>query len=362
MIRILMVVHEMNRGGIENFIMNLYRAIDRSVIQFDFVAHTNKKCDFDDEIEKLGGNVYHSPDYRIVNHASYCRWWKDFLTFHPEYKIVHSHLDSSANIHLRISKKCGLITIAHSHSSSEGNGIRAVIKALLKRNFNSCCDYKFACSKKAAEWLFGKEAHNATIINNGIDSKKYIFDSIIREQVKNELNIPKDEFVLGHVGRIDKNKNQELIIRITKELNDKGFNTKFISVGRGIELEKNKKLASDLDIADKVVFLGIRDDVYRLMQAFDVFVMPSIYEGLPVSAIEAQASGLMCVLSDSISSETDITGNVEFFSLDKSVKEWAKKISEMIPYDRKDTYERIKKAGYDIMTTAKQLTDFYLEL
>ena len=115
MIRLLMIVHEMNRGGVENFIVNLYRTVDKNIIQFDFVEHTNRKCDFDDEIKVMGGEIYHCPDYRVINHFAYLKWWKLFLKTHPEYKIIHSHLDSSANIHLRAAQKYGRITIAHSH-------------------------------------------------------------------------------------------------------------------------------------------------------------------------------------------------------------------------------------------------------
>lgn len=357
-----MVVHEMNRGGIENFIMNLYRVIDRDVIQFDFVAHTDKKCDFDDEIKDLGGTIFHCPDYRIVNHLNYCKWWKDFFVSHPEYKIVHSHLDSSANIHLRIAKKFGCVTIAHSHSSAEGFGIKALVKSILKIGFNNCCDYKFACSNEAAKWLYGNKANEATIIKNGIDTEKYVFNAKIRNELRKEWNISEDEVVLGHIGRLDKNKNHTFILDILKELNEKGISTTFVSAGKGEELTNLLNKAKNLNLEKKALFLGLRGDIPNILQVFDVFVMPSVYEGLPVSSIEAQASGLKCVLSDSISQESNVTGNVEFISLDNTAKEWVEQISKMLPYDRVDTSEKISQAGYDIKTTAQQLTDFYINL
>lgn len=357
-----MVVHEMNRGGIENFIMNLYRVIDRDVIQFDFVAHTDKKCDFDDEIEELGGTIYHCPDYRIVNHISYCRWWKDFFVSHPEYKIVHSHLDSSANIHLRIAKKFGCGTIAHSHSSSEGFGIKALVKSILKIGFNNCCDYKFACSSEAAKWLYGNKANEATIIKNGIDTEKYVFNAKIRNELRKEWNISENEVVLGHIGRVDRNKNQSFIIDVLKSMNDLGISTTFVSAGKGIEIDNLIEKARQLGLDNRVMFLGLRSDIEKVLQTFDMFIMPSLYEGLGIATIEAQASGLKCILSDSIPCETAITENVKYFSLDKSAKEWAEQIINMLSYERVDTSEKIKKAGYDIMTTAQQLTDFYLGL
>lgn len=361
MIKVLMIVHEMNRGGIENFIMNLYRTIDRRKIQFDFVEHTNKKCAFDDEIESLGGKIYHCPDYRVFNHLSYVVWWKKFFSEHNEYKIIHSHLDSSANIHLRIAKKYGLITIAHSHSSSEGFGIRAIVKSFLKIGFNNCCDYKFACSKEAGEWLFGKKA-NYKVLNNGIETEKYIFNESQRKLLRNQLNIKNDELVLGHIGRLDKNKNVTFILDILKELNDLGIKSKFVSAGQGSEYDCLVNKAKALNIENDVFFLGLRDNINVIVQLFDAFVFSSFYEGLPVSAIEAQASGLKCLLSDTIPKEVDITGNVEFMSLENSPREWAEKIKSMLPYKRENTKQKIIDAGYDIKTTVDYLTKFYLQL
>lgn len=365
MIRILMVVHKMNRGGIENFIMNLYRTIDRDRIQFDFVVHTNCEGAFDEEIASLGGIIYHCPDYRIVNHFEYSKWWNNFFKKHNEYKIIHSHLDSSANIHLRIAKKFGLITIAHSHSSSEGFGIRAIVKSVLKIGFNNCCDYKFACSTEAARWLYGadfKEGDHSKIINNGIDSKKFAFNIIVRGQIREKLGISADTYVIGHVGRMDTNKNQTFLIDILKILVDAGKDYKLVCVGDGVELENNKQKTKDLELEDKIIFTGIQSNINELLQAFDVFVMPSIYEGLPVSTIEAQAAGLKCIISDAVSKECNVTNNVEFVSLQESANDWAEKIDSILPYDRENTESKIISAGYDIEATSKWLTGFYNSL
>lgn len=361
MIKVLMIVHEMNRGGIENFIMNLYRNIDRNKINFDFVEHTNKKCAFDDEIELLGGKIYRCPDYRVINHFEYSKWWNSFFKEHNEYKVIHSHLDSSANIHLRIAKKYGLITIAHSHSSSEGFGFRAIVKSFLKIGFNNCCDYKFACSKEAGEWLFGKKVCYK-ILNNGIESEKYIFNENQRNLLRNHLNIKNDEFVLGHIGRLDKNKNVTFILDILKELNDLGIKSKFVSAGQGSEYNCLVSKSKALNIENDVFFLGLRDDINDVVQLFDVFVFPSVYEGLGIATIEAQASGLKCLLSDTIPKEVDITENVEFMSLGNSPREWAEKIKTMLPYKRENTKQKIIESGYDIKTTVDYLTKFYLQL
>lgn len=361
MIRILMVVHEMNRGGIENFIMNLYRTVDKNKIQFDFVVHTQEKCAFDEEINELGGMIYHCPDYRVVNHFQYIAWWNKFFSEHKEYKIVHSNLDSSANIHLRIAKKHNCIAIAHSHNSNDGVGLKGLVKSVLKFNFNSCCDYKFACSDKAARWLFGKNATDIKIINNGINSEIYTYDNALRKKVLDEFAI-NDKFVIGSVARFNHQKNHQFIIDVFYEYKKNVPNAVLILVGDGDLKNEILEKTNKMNIDDSVIFTGVRSDIFELLNAFDLFIMPSFYEGLPVSVIEAQASGLKCLLSDTITKEVDITGNVEFMSLEKSPKEWAEKIVSMLPYERKNTQQKIIDAGYDIKSTAEWLTDFYIKL
>lgn len=361
MIKVLMIVHEMNRGGIENFIMNLYRTVDRNTVQFDFVAHTDKKCAFDDEIKSLGGAIYHCPDYRVVNHFKYVSWWKKFFEEHKEYKIIHSHLDSSANIHLRIAKSYGLITIAHAHNTEEGVGIRAFIKKILKIGFNSCCDYKFGCSLEANKWLFGDEYSKATVVKNGIDSEKYIFNLLKRQNYLNEFNI-NGKTVIGNVARFSHQKNHMFALNVFSEYHKFNPNSVLLLVGDGELKEQIYTKAKMYNVLDSVIFTGVRNDVPDLLNVFDVFLMPSFHEGLPVSVVEAQASGLKCLLSDAITNEVDVTGNVEFMSLEKSPCEWAKKIVSMLPYERRNTQQQIIDSGYDIKSTAKYLTEFYLKI
>lgn len=360
MIKVLMIVHEMNRGGIENFIMNLFRTIDREKIQFDFVEHTNKKCAFDDEIESLGGKIYHCPDYRVINHFEYSKWWNSFFKEHNEYKVIHSHLDSSANIHLRIAKKYGLITIAHSHNTQEGAGVRAIVKKTLKVGFNDCCDYKFGCSEAANNWLYGGKSKDTVVIRNGIISSNYPFDLDKRNQFVAEFNI-ENKTVIGSVARFCHQKNHIFMIDIIYEYLKINPNSVLILVGDGELKQEIVDRIQKYKIQDSVIFTGVRSDVPDVLNVFDLFLMPSFHEGLPVSAIEAQASGLKCLLSDTISKEVDITGNVEFMSLGNSPREWAEKIKTMLPYKRENTKQKIIDAGYDIESTAEWLTSFYLQ-
>ena len=195
-----------------------------------------------------------------------------------------------------------------------------------------------------------------------LKTKGNIFNENQRNLLRNHLNIKNDEFVLGHIGRLDKNKNVTFILDILKELNDLGIKSKFVSAGQGSEYDCLVSKSKALNIENDVFFLGLRDDINVVVQLFDVFVFPSFYEGFPVSAIEAQASGLKCLLSDTISKEVDITGNVEFMSLGNSPREWAEKIKTMLPYKRENTKQKIIESGYDIKTTADYLTKFYLQL
>ncbi len=359
--RVLQVVRWMNQGGVENLLMNIYRNIDRSKVQFDFVVHSEQGGFFDGEIEALGGRIFHCPEYRIYNHSEYSKWWNSFLNEHSEYKIIHSHLDSCANIHLRIAKKHGLKTIAHSHNTSEGEGVRAFVKKLLKTGFNSCCDCKFACSKAAAKWLYGKDADKAVIISNAIEPERFVYDSQIAAKVKNELLINEDTFVVGHVGRFNAQKNHSFLVEIFAEICRLERNSILLLVGSG-DLENDiRKKVKALGIENNVMFLGVRSDVNEILQAMDVFLFPSLYEGLPVTLIEAQAAGLPCVISSTITDEVCITDLTEQISLECSAEEWAKAVLNQKSRERKNTEEIIRREGYDIKNTADEFVRFYIE-
>lgn len=358
--RVLLVVHEMNRGGIENLIMNIYRAIDRNKIQFDFVVHVDEKCDFDDEIKQLGGKIYHCFQYKFYNHFNYKKWWNNFFKEHSKYKVIHAHYFTLANIYLRIAKKFGLKTIAHSHTSRKKFGIRGLVDKLLRINYNFCCDYKFACSIEAAKYLYKSEFEKAIIMKNGIDIDKYCFDEKMKKQIQDSYDL--DGLVIGNVGNLQKVKNQKFLIDILKELIDLNIEVTLLLIGQSYVGDEYEQYAKEIGVYDNVVFAGKQRNVHEWLSALDVFAMPSLYEGLPVSAVEAQASGLTCLLSDTIPNDIDISGRVEFMSLEKSAKEWAEKIISMFPYDRTDVRQRIVAAGYDINSTTQWLTDFYLKI
>ena len=362
-IRILQITGGMDMGGIENFIMNIYRNIDRKKVQFDFLIHQEKKQVFEDEILSLGGKIYRIPSIRKSGYFKYKKDLKDFFN-NNFYKVVHSHYNELSGIILKVAKQCGIKTrISHSHTSYPYSKI--ILKLISEYFIRMLKDeevIKFACSKKAGEWLYGVNS-DFKVINNGINPKEYKFNQDLREKVRSELNIKRKEILIGHVGRFSREKNHSFLIKIFNELLRKNKNYVLALVGTGDTLDTMKKEVEELNIGKNVRFLGVRKDVNRLLQAFDLFILPSIFEGLPVTLVEAQGAGLKCFISDSITREIDLEcGLTEFISLNKSPKEWAEIINRNKKYERKDTVEALRSHGYDMTKNAKELENLYIEL
>lgn len=361
-IRILHVLGRTDIGGAESFVMSIYRNINRNKIQFDFAIHTNDKCDFDDEIERLGGKIYHLPKYKIYNHIKYVSEWKRLLN-NKKFDVVHGHMDSTASIYLGIAKQKGISTISHIHNTNGEKNIKSVIKRIYRRNINDVADYKFACSDAAGKYLYGNQSDDYVVIHNGIELEKFLYDSNKRLEIRKSLGISDNDIVLGHVGNYRPIKNHKFILKLFENLNSRIKNAKLVLVGANVE-ENLKKQAIDLGVDDKVLFLGARSDVSSLLQAFDIFVLPSISEGLGISLIEAQASGLKCFVSENIPKEAEVTDNIYFLPI-KNVSDidlWSDKIVEEIGYNRENMKSEIEKNGYDIIETVKYLEQFYLRI
>lgn len=363
-IRVLQVFAQMNRGGAETMIMNLYRNIDREKIQFDFIVHTNEKCAYDDEIVQLGGKIFRVPVYKGKNHLHYKKSWHMFFKEHPEYKIIHGHVRSTAAIYLKIANKYNRITIAHSHSTSSGSGISAVVKNIMQYPIRNTADYLFACSKSAGEWLYGKKAckkDNFYILNNAIDAKKFTFNQDVSNKVRKEFQL-EGKFVVGHVGRFNTPKNHSFLIDIFKVITDKNENSVLMLVGDGDMRKSIEKKVRDLELTDKVIFTGVRSDVPDLLQAINVFMFPSLYEGLGIAVIEAQAAGLPCIVANTVPKEVDITDLVRFLPLSKTSVEWANEILKYKSEIRYNTFNEIRNANFDIEKNAKILLKSYINI
>lgn len=365
-IRVLHVIGIMNRGGAETMIMNIYRNIDRSKIQFDFVENTDKPAVFDNEILSLGGRIYRCPHYNGKNHFLYKKWWNKFFRGHKnEYKIIHGHLGSTASIYLKIAKKYGLYTIAHSHSSGFGHSLNALLYKIMSYNTRNIADYFFACAKIAGIDRYGNKVVNGThfkVLNNAIDTDLFTFKEDMRFEMRKRLGFNKNNIVIGHVGRFLEVKNHSFLIDVFHEIVKINKNYRLLLVGGGPLESEIKDKVNKLRLSDFVVFAGICSDVYNYMQAIDVFVFPSVFEGLPVSLVEAQTCGLPCVKSDKVPEECILTnGLVTTKKLSDSPKNWASHILNIDVSNRQSHNNEIISNGYDIKTTAKRLEDFYLE-
>lgn len=364
-IRILHVLGALNRGGAETMIMNIYRNINHSKIQFDFVIHTNKKCDYNDEIIKLGGKIYSVPRYLGKNHFKYKSTWDAFFSSHPEYKIVHGHMRSTAAIYLKIAKEHGLITIAHSHSTaSRGNKAEQFVKNVMQLPIRYTADYLFACSEEAGKWLFGKKTvmeNNYRVVKNAIEVEKYLFNEAVRNEMRKALVI-EDKFVVGHAGSFTFPKNHKFLIDVFYHVQMKNKNSVLLLLGDGKLKQQIEKQINSLGIKDKVILTGVVSNVNDYMQAMDVFVFPSLWEGLPMTVIEAQTMGLPCIISDKITNEAHITPHIKSVSLNKPADIWADAVISTKKTGRKDTEHYIEENGFDIRDLVEKLTEFYLSL
>lgn len=363
-IRVLQVIGIMNRGGAETMIMNLYRNIDRNKVQFDFVENSFEKAVFDDEIEALGGKIYHCPHFTEKNLMEYKKWWRDFYSQHKEeYRIVHGHIGSTAAIYLKEAKKNGIFTIAHSHSI-KNHSVNGILYNLLSYPTRFIADYFFACSKVAGIDRYGKkflERNRSKVLPNAIDTKKYVYNLATRGKVRQAF-VDDNEILVGHIGRFVNAKNHKFLISIFEEFLKIVPNSKLLLVGDGNLRKEVEQLVKQKGINDHVIFTGVRTDINEIVQAMDIFVFPSLYEGLPVTLVETQTSGLPCVISDKVPDESIITKKlVTVKKLTDAPKEWAKHMSDRLTEKRYDRTREVIDAGFDISETAKWLEEFYLE-
>lgn len=357
-IRVLQVVTYMGRGGLETMLMNYYRNIDRDKVQFDFLTHRDERWDYDDEIESLGGKIYHLPKLNPFS-KSYLNDLDKFFKEHKEYQIVHCHQDCLSGVVLKVAKKNGVkFTIAHSHNANQDKNLKYLIKVFEKSKIPKYADKLFACGDEAGRWMFNTD--NFEVLNNAIDTDLYTYNKEKADKVKKEFSI-ENKFVVGHVGRFNPQKNHEFLIDVFNEIQKVKEDSVLMLVGDGDLRPEIEQKVQDLGLSDKVIFTGVRSDVNDLMQGMDVFLFPSLYEGLGIVLIEAQAAGLKCVISDTIPKDGVLTKDVTSISLNQSPAVWANEILKYQEYKRANNKEIIKKANYDIKNNAKTLEQFYIE-
>lgn len=361
-IRIAQIIGKWVGGGVEAVVMNYYRNIDRNKIQFDFICDEDSTNIPYDEIKKLGGKVIIIPPYQKV--IEYHKALKKVLK-EGNYKIVHSHINTLSVFPLFAAKCVGVpVRIAHSHSTSNKKEWKKTLMKNALKPFSKvfATDY-FACTEHAGRWLFGDKEYdkgNVYLLNNAIDLDKFKYDEKVRKRKRKELGIKDDTFVIGHIGRFVAQKNHTFLIDIFNELHKKNKKTILLLIGQGPLMDEIKEKVEDLNLTKNVIFLGQRDDVNELYQAMDLFFFPSLYEGLGMVLIEAQASGLPCVCSTEVPKIAKVTNNLVFIPLFSSREEWTLKIVKLLKkYERKDCKKYIQKHSYDITEESKKLEKKY---
>lgn len=365
-IRILHVVSIMDRGGQEALIMNLYRNLNREEIQFDILCTLHEKGDFDDEILKLGGRIYHLPSNSIkVRHLSNIETvflYASFFKQHPEFKIVHIHNYHAYSTLIEvIGAKIANVqnVIVHSHNTSAPH---AVIHKLARPILNCFKFIRFACSEDAARWMFGNHFENVTLLKNGINPNLFLYNSTDRNLLRKQLNLFNKRVIL-HIGRFDYQKNHKYLLCLFEQIHLVDSSTHLLLVGRG-ELEVYaKKWVLDHNLEESVSFLGIREDIPALFNASDLFLFPSLFEGLSVALVEAQASGINVLTTTNLAKETIFSDNLYQLSLELSVDIWVKKSLELMQnYNHEDKSRAVIDAGFDIRTLSKDLARIYISL
>lgn len=364
-IRVLHILHSMNRGGAENAIMNYYRHIDRDKVQFDFLLTETDKCAFEDEILALGGRVYRVPLLTLRNPYSYCKAVRLFYKTHPEFKIVHSHTSSKSFLPLYIAKRNGIpIRVAHSHGSKSEHGAKGIIRDALKLPLKVVATHYLACGEDAAKWLYGENCFNkgsVRIFPNVIEAHSFDFNELIRQQVRNQIGIHSQTVLIGSAARFSKEKNHAFTVGVFKAFHEYVPESKLLLLGDGKLREAIENQVLENNLSDSVMFAGVVPNVGDYEQAMDFFLLPSFNEGLPLSLVEAQVSGLRCFASEGVPKEADKTGLVSFLPLSKGPEYWAKAITDSIGYNRRSHIEDIRAAGYDAQASAAKLEQFYLD-
>ncbi len=361
-----MVIGSVNMGGAQAFLLNLLRNMDFNRYQVDFVVNFEERAgSIGDELRAMGCNIYTQPYFKVYNYWSFVKAWRRFLK-ENHYDIVHGHSTNSASVYLKIAKEQGCVTIAHCHSAGfRGGKLQKFFKSYFIKKIRTVADYWFACSSVAAEHLYGKgydKNKNYYDIPNAINAGSYLFDKEIRMKIRKEIGVDDDVFLCGHVGSFTGPKNHLFLLDIYKALLTINKNTKLICCGAGPLMPQVKEKAQSLGIIDNVFFPGIVKNCNEYMMAMDALIFPSLFEGFPVTVIEAEATGLPIVMSDVITHEVDITDCVQRMSLTSPPIEWAREVCNVKNNDRSKYNHIIVESKYNMRTSVKMIMSLYDEM
>lgn len=359
MTRILNIIGGVGYGGAETFLMNIYRRIDRNQFQFDFII-CEKVSDnsYASEIEKLGGRIYCIPSKKEnIFKNLYCIY---AIVKENNYKIVWRHTYNMFKaLDLVMAKIAGAdVTILHAHSTN-AKKLESKLGKVLRPVINPFITTRFACGNLAGDFLFGKKSYK--VVSNGIVSDRFMYNEDVRKEYRKQLFID-NKFVVGHIGRFTKAKNHEFLIEIFQRILEHDKEAYLILVGTGELEESVKRKVNLLGISENVLFLETRNDVGAIMQAMDVFLMPSLWEGIPVTLVEAQAADLPCVISDTIDPSIKFSDNIVFESLNENPEKWAKTVIAQKKESRRNRTEDVVRAGYDINEVVIEIEKYFKQI
>lgn len=356
--RLLCLISSLDSGGAETFLMKIYRSLDRSNYQMDFCINVDRVCFYTEEVRSLGGKIYYLPS-KSSSLKNFCQGLKKIIRDNHYAYVLRVTSNAMGFLDLKIAKKAGAaLCSARSSNSSDGGGIKAFLAHQLgKLLYSRYVDVKFAPSDLAAQYTFGSSAYQngtVTILHNALDLDVYHYSADGRDKIRTEFGIDQHATIVGHIGRFTPQKNHNFILKVFQKFHQVNDSSILMLIGTGVLEDEIRKKAEELELARSVIFTGVRSDIPDILSAMDVFLFPSLYEGMPNTVIEAQAVGLPCVIADTITREADITGLVEYLSLQECAGEWADAVSKAADQIRLDTRQLLIKNHYDISSIVKE--------
>ena len=366
MLRVLHSVSNMARAGIETMLMNYYREMDTNLLQFDFLANKPAPGEYDEEIRSRGGRVFVSPGLNPIHYPQYKRFVSDLLGSNPDIRIVHAHNEAMGFYALQSAKSAGIsVRIAHAHNTRIIRDYKYPLKLICKQLLPGAATDYWSCGTDAGIYYFGKKRWDESgfILRNAIDTSKFAFQPDVRQRLRKSYAL-ENSLVIGHVGRFNLQKNHSRLLDIFAEITAAVPDARLVLIGVGELEQAAKEKALALGLSEKVLFLGQMANVNEWYQAMDCFLLPSLFEGLPVVGIEAQAAGLPCFFSDQVTDEVLLSPNARKISLDASNADWVKEILtvQRAEKNRACGENLIRGAGYDIHVEARKLQNLYLEM